>query len=111
MMRREEHSRAEQSSGEEEKKEEENSLTHQILILTQRADYSVVLANFGLAVMVPKYGPGFFGTLAYLAPEYHVNGDLLWDTPADVFALGTIMIELLNGVDPVRLINMLSIIK
>eukprot|EP01102_Stenamoeba_stenopodia_P008026 TRINITY_DN2277_c0_g1_i2.p1 TRINITY_DN2277_c0_g1~~TRINITY_DN2277_c0_g1_i2.p1 ORF type:complete len:607 (+),score=140.57 TRINITY_DN2277_c0_g1_i2:323-2143(+) len=65
-----------------------------------RADYSVVLANFGLAVMVPKYGPGFFGTLAYLAPEYHVNGDVLWDTTADVYALGVMMIELMNGVDP-----------
>lgn len=62
--------------------------------------HTVKLIDFGLAVIVPKFGKasGVFGTAPYMCPE--MIREELYDTKADVWSLGVMLYVFLFGAFP-----------
>lgn len=71
-------------------------------ILIRRADDAVKVTDFGIAaVLMEKAGTTAVGTMAYMAPEQAMGKGI--DERADLYALGTMLYEMLTGQRPPQL--------
>jgi hypothetical protein len=71
-------------------------------ILIRRSDDAVKVTDFGIAaVLVEKAGTTAVGTMAYMAPEQALGKGI--DERADLYALGTMLYEMLTGQRPPQL--------